>query len=79
MKYPELKEFHDAYRKAGYDLSLFEALVTTAPDALKVMQGASLTGYKAGRELTLTPGGFDVVTTSRKDFDNLQSIKKAIK
>ena len=24
-----------------------------------------------------TPGGFDVVTTSRKDFDNLQSIKKA--
>lgn len=26
-----------------------------------------------------TPGGFDVVTTSRKDFDNLQSIKKAIK
>ena len=45
MKYPELKEFHDAYRKAGYDPSLFEALVTT----------------------------------SRKDFDNLQSIKKAIK
>lgn len=33
MKYPELKEFHDAYRKAGYDPSLFEALVTTAPDA----------------------------------------------
>ena len=41
MKYPELKEFHDAYHKAGYDPSLFEALVTTAPDALKVMQGAS--------------------------------------
>ena len=59
MKYHELQEYYDVYTKAGYDPSLFDVLVTTAPDAAKVMRGASLAGYKAGHELALTPEQLD--------------------
>ena len=45
MKYPELKEFHDAYRKAGYDPSLFEALVTTAPKVSPTMHTYAPSAY----------------------------------